>query len=153
MTGVAGAWIRKTEAAEQEVVDNQKRFRKEFLKASAEDAQGDKVDLSDYQTNKIEDDEELLRLYVTKEEEENLEVSEKNINAFIEKSPNNAESIKNPLSSENQTQDEYELEGSLARIVSVFYAKVLIVIGFILIMAEIVFSDQISNKMMVSNKE
>ena len=47
--------------------------------------------------------------------------------------------------------DEYELEGSLARIVSVFYAKVLIVIGFVLIMADIVFSDQISNKMMVSN--
>ena len=47
--------------------------------------------------------------------------------------------------------DEYELEGSLGRIVSVFYAKVLIVIGFVLIMADIVFSDQISNKMMVSN--
>ena len=47
--------------------------------------------------------------------------------------------------------DEYELEGALARIVSVFYAKVLIVIGFVLIMADIVFSDQISNKMMVSN--
>ena len=47
--------------------------------------------------------------------------------------------------------DEYELEGSLARIVSVFYAKVILVIGFVLIMADIVFSDQISNKMMVSN--
>ena len=47
--------------------------------------------------------------------------------------------------------DENELEGSLARIISVFYAKVLIVIGFILIMAEIVFSDQISNKIMVSH--
>ena len=35
LTGVAGAWIRKTEAAEQEEVDNQKRVRKEFLKASA----------------------------------------------------------------------------------------------------------------------
>ena len=57
------------------------------------------------------------------------------------------EDTKNEIKFDDQITmvDEYELEGPLAKIVSVLYSKVLIVIGFVLIMAEIVFYDKSSN--------